>query len=121
MGDLKEELAKKPGADVVLSDGSIARVTMLRGGDPELIGQFASSLSDRTLSLIQGSLGDKNELSRRLAPSESKRVLAALREGSIVGLAFYERLDAKRAEANVIIADAFQGKGLGSILLGELA
>ena len=121
MGDLKEESAKKPGADVVLSDGSIARVTMLRGGDPELIGQFASSLSDRTLSLIQGSLGDKKELSRRLAPSESKRVLAALREGSIVGLAFYERLDAKRAEANVIIADAFQGKGLGSILLGELA
>lgn len=116
-----KEPVKKPGADVVLSDGSIARVTALGGDDLDLVGRFVSSLTAKTMSAIQGSLGSREELPRRLVPSDKRQVLAAIREGSVVGLAFYERLEGARADANVIIADAFQGKGLGSILLGQLA
>ncbi len=120
-GDMMKESVQKPGADVVLSDGSIARVTELNGEGSRLVEKFVSSLTDRTMAQMHGPLADRKELARRLAPGGTRRVLAALREKSVVGLAFYERVNSSKAEADVVIADAFQGKGLGSILLGQLA
>ena len=120
-GDMMKESAQKPGADVVLSDGSIARVTELSGEDSRLVEKFVSSLTDRTMAQMHGPLADRKELARRLVPGGTRRVLAALREKSIVGLAFYAHVNSSKAEADVVIADAFQGKGLGSILLGQLA
>lgn len=116
-----KESSKESGADVVLSDGSIARVTELDGEGSRLVEKFVSSLSDRTMAQMHGPLGDRKELTDSLVQGGSKRILTALREKSIVGLAFYERVGGSKAEANVVIADAFQGKGVGSILLGQLA
>ena len=115
------EPMQKPGADVVLSDGSIARVVVLDGADPGLTERFVSSLSDRTMAMMHGPLGNRKELAERLLPGASRRVLAALREKNIVGVGFYERVEGAKAVANVVIADGFQGKGLGTILLGQLA
>ena len=116
-----KESVQKEGADVVLSDGSTARVVVPSGEDLPLIDRFVSSLTDRTMALMHGPLGERKELAKRLMPTGSRRVLAAFREKGIVGVAFYEPLEGAKAVANVVIADAFQGKGLGSILLGQLA
>ena len=108
-------------ADVVLADGSIARVRTLVPADLPLLQRFAKSLTDKTVALMYEAFGDRTELVRILAPGGSVLVLAALREGSIVGLAFYERKEGTKADVGVVIGDTFQGKGLGSILLGQLA
>ncbi|MCS7051347.1 MAG: GNAT family N-acetyltransferase, partial [Thermomicrobium sp.] len=39
----------------------------------------------------------------------------------IIGLATYRRLDGDRAEVALAVADAYQGRGLGTILIGHLA
>ncbi len=107
--------------DVVLSDGSIVRVRALGADDLGLLQRFAGSLTDKTVALMYEAFGDRNELVRRLAPGGHVHVLAALREGSIVGLAFHGTGDETRAEVGVVIGDALQGKGLGTVLLGQLA
>ncbi len=111
----------KQGADVVLSDGSMARVRSLNGGDLGLVERFVAGLADRTVALMFGAPEDRKELAKRIVPGGAVHVLAALREGGIVGLAFYEREESAKAKVGVVIADAFRGKGLGSILLGQLA
>ena len=116
-----KESEEKLAADVVLSDGSIARVRALDATDLGLLEKFVKDLSDRAVVLRFGTLNDRKELAGRLAPSESVYALAALRDGSIVGLASYERRDGAKAEVGVVIADAFQSRGLGTILLGQLA
>ena len=42
-------------------------------------------------------------------------------DGPIVGHACYQRIAADRAEAAVVVADEVQGRGLGTLLLRELA
>ena len=107
--------------DVVLSDGSIVRVRALGGADARLLQKFAESLSDKTVGLMYEAFGDRNELVKRLAPGSSVHVLAALREGSIVGVAFHGIGEEARADVGVVIGDSLQGKGLGTVLLGQLA
>ena len=108
-------------ADVVLADGSIARVRALGEGDLGLVEKFAAGLSDRTVAMRFGATMDRRDLAGRLLPGEGGYALAALREGSIVGVASCERCDPAKAEVGVVVADAYQSKGLGTILLGELA
>ena len=114
---------EKLGADVVLSDGSIARVRALDEADVGLIEEFVAGLSDRSAELRFGMPGDRDALVGRLAPSGRRYALAALREGNIIGVASCERTDGaeSKADAGVVVADAFQGKGLGTLLLGQLA
>ena len=108
-------------ADVVLSDGSTARVRTLSDGDLGAIELFVKGLSDRTVALRFGAVADRNQLTKMLTPSASACSLAALRGPSIVGLATCERNEERKAEVGVVIADDFQGKGLRTILLGQLA
>ena len=116
-----KEPEEETGADAVLSDGSIARVRVLDESDSGLVEKFAAGLSQRSAELRFGVMGDRKELAGKMMPSGSRYVLAALREGSIVGVASCERCDGARADVGVVIADTFQGKGLGTILLGQLA
>lgn len=115
------EKEEQVGADVVLSDGSTVRVRTLSSGDVGLVEKFAAALSDRTVALRFRAQATRKEVVGRLMPGESRCVLAALREGGIVGLASYERREGPKAEVGVLIADAFQNRGLGTILLGQLA
>jgi acetate---CoA ligase (ADP-forming) len=108
------------GVEVVLSDGSLARVRVLVDGDLPLVEKFAAGLKDSTITMRFGAPVDRKELTRRLLPGEGGFVLAALRDANVIGLASYDR-KGEKADVGVVIAEAFQNRGLGTILLGELA
>lgn len=112
--------------DVVLRDGSTVRVRVMRPADESGL-----------VSLFQ-SLSDESRWFRFFAPSKNSVLAAEAHrelnldhtfglfalsgvEERIVGHAFYAAIDEHRAEVAFTIADDFQGRGLGTILLGQLA
>ncbi|HTG95249.1 MAG TPA: GNAT family N-acetyltransferase [Pyrinomonadaceae bacterium] len=112
--------------DVVLRDGSTVRVRLMRLQDePKLVRLFQS-------------LSDQDRWFRFFSPTKDSALAAeAHREASldqcfalvassgpddrIVGHAFYAVIEAGRAEVAFTIAHEFQGRGLATILLGQLA
>ena len=112
--------------DVVLRDGSTVRVRLMRLQDePKLVRLFQS-------------LSDEDRWFRFFSPTKDSALAAeAHREASldqcfalvassgpddrIVGHAFYAVIEAGRAEVAFTIAHEFQGRGLATILLGQLA
>lgn len=112
--------------DVVLRDGSTVRVRTMQPDDEQSLVELFSSLSDeskwfRFFSPAKGSA---------LAAEAHREVnldhtfgLVALSgaEQRIVGHAFYAGLDEHRAEVAFTIGNEFQGRGLGSLLLCQLA
>lgn len=108
-------------AEVVLSDGSTAQVRQVTAQDEPMLGEFLSSLSPESMAsrFFSGGVDRKVALSA-LIPKEGDFALTAMREGKVIGHASYHRTSEKRAEVAVVVSDVYQGKGLGTILLGEL-
>jgi acetyltransferase len=102
----------------------------LRPDDLELERRFVANLSPATLYLrLQYSTNQPNvrDLARLLDLDYHDRLaVAAIDESpagvAIVGVARYARVDASRvAECAIVVADAWQGLGLGSELMRSLA
>lgn len=109
-------------SDVVLRDGSIAHVRAATREDTPLLLEFMNSFSPETLAMrFFTSAVSPDDLLPRLICSNSVFALIALREGKIIGHAAYYKGKANHAEVAVIISERFQGKGLGTILLGQIA
>jgi acetate---CoA ligase (ADP-forming) len=112
-------------ADVVLRDGSTMRLRPPESDDGPALLRFFQNLSDRSLYLrFHGhpAVGDQL-VTAVLDPDWTERgALVGTHEGAIVALAQYVRLrDRRSAEAAFAVADALQGRGVGSRLLEELA
>jgi len=112
--------------DVVLRDGSTVHVRPTRAGDEPAILAFLSGLSDesRYFRFFSGA-PNLQEAAGRAAISDVPRRcnLVALvgAAPTIVAQAGYVRNDAGRAEVAFAVADTFQGRGISTILLGQLA
>jgi acetyl coenzyme A synthetase (ADP forming)-like protein len=108
--------------DVVLRDGSLVRVRKTTTEDAGPLLEFLKSLSTKTISMrFLGKTSNKEELVARLLPSHHEFGLLAEREGKVVAEADYEVSSTSAAEVGVVVADTYQRKGLGAILLGQLS
>ncbi|WP_446663908.1 bifunctional acetate--CoA ligase family protein/GNAT family N-acetyltransferase [Flexivirga sp. B27] len=115
-------------ADVVLRDGSVAQVRPIRPNDVALLQDFHERQSPESIYLRFFAplkhLSDRE--ATRFANVDYVERVALIVEaaGRMVGVARYDRLtgpDGPRAEVAFNIADDFQGRGVGSVLLEHLA
>ena len=112
--------------DVVLRDGSTIHVRKMQPEDDQALSALFQSLSQESLWLRFYSLAKGSALAaeaHRETTLDRTFGLVALSgaEKRLVGHAFYAALDDHRAEVAFTIADDFQGRGLGTLLLGQLA
>ncbi|WP_433296703.1 GNAT family N-acetyltransferase [Actinoplanes sp. CA-030573] len=114
-------------ADVLLSDGTAAHLRQIRPGDAPAIVEFHSRMSDRTRYLRYFSPYPRipeRDLERFVNVDHRDREAFVLVNGPrIVAVGRYERFgpDAPEAEVALVVEDAYQGRGIGSVLLEHLA
>ena len=113
-------------ADVVLRDGGTAHLRPIHPSDAEAIQTFHSGQSQNSIYMrffaFKARLSAK-ELKRFTEVDYKDRVAFVITmRGEIIGIGRYDRLDdPTEAEVAFNIADAHQGRGIGSILLEHLA
>ncbi|HEU4934589.1 MAG TPA: GNAT family N-acetyltransferase [Pyrinomonadaceae bacterium] len=112
--------------DVVLRDGSTVRIRVMRPSDEPGLCALLKSLSEESRWLrfycLQNSAAIAAEAHREANLDQSFGLIACVgNEERVVGHAFYAVVADKRAEVAFTITNEFQGRGLGSILLGQLA
>jgi acetate---CoA ligase (ADP-forming) len=114
-------------SDVALRDGSTVRIRPARPDDLVRVEDYLLGLSPETRRLrfwtIAANIG---ELARKIVDVDYRDHLTLLvlrggDEGTMIGGAQYSRIDGGRAEIGMSVSDEWQGKGIGSILLGQLA
>ncbi len=112
-------------ADVVLRDGSVAQVRPIRPDDGPAIQEFHERQSDESIYLRFFAplkrLSDKDLHRFTHVDYRSRVALVMVSRGRLVGIARYDMLDDVRAECAFNVADSFQGRGVGSVLLEHLA
>ena len=113
--------------DVALRDGSTVHVRPVRATDAPAVRTFFERLSPESTGLrffsgfpnLDSAVGwaTENDFQRRYS------LVATSGDGRVLAHAGWEREPDRpeRAEVALAIADAMQGKGLGTILLGQLA
>ena len=111
-------------ADVVLRDGSTVHIRPVVPGDRDVLLGFLRGLSgeSRWLRFFSGSVNLEEAADRAARVDYRDRYgLVATSGRDVVGHAVYLRTDGDRAESAFAVADALQGRGLGTNLLGQLA
>ncbi|MFB3737609.1 MAG: GNAT family N-acetyltransferase [Candidatus Velamenicoccus archaeovorus] len=114
-------------SDVVLRDGSTVRIRPARPSDATRVEDYLIGLSPETRRLrFWGTAIDVRAVAERVVDVDYRDhitllVLSGGDEGRMIGGAQYTRIEGGRAEIGLSVADEWQGRGIGSILLGQLA
>jgi acetate---CoA ligase (ADP-forming) len=113
-------------ATIVLRDGSTVTVRPLAAADEAALARFYRELSEesRYMRFFSASI-DVDHAAHRFAEVEpgSRYGIVALAgpDGAIVAHAAFFRTSPGRAEVALAVADRYQNRGLGTILLGQVA
>lgn len=112
--------------DVVLRDGSTVHIRVMRASDEAGLCALLTSLSTESRWLrfycLQNSAGLAAEAHREANLDHAFGLIATSgNDERVVGHAFYVAVDDQHAEVAFTIANDFQGRGLGTILLCQLA
>jgi len=114
-------------SDVALRDGSTVRIRPARPSDARLVEDYLIGLSPETRRLrFWTQAVNVTDLARRVVDVDYRDHLTLLvlvggDEGRMIGGAQYIRMDGTRAELGLSVTDEYQGRGIGSILLGQMA
>jgi acetyl coenzyme A synthetase (ADP forming)-like protein len=113
-------------ATVVLRDGSTVTVRPIRQEDEADLAHFFTDLSlESRVFRFFAAVANFDSSAKRMVDVDytSRYGILALAgpQLGIVGHAMYVTIEPGKAELALAIADAFQGRGLGTILLGQLA
>jgi acetyl coenzyme A synthetase (ADP forming)-like protein len=116
----------RPEATIVLRDGSTLTVRPIRADDEPQLSRFYAGLSleSRVFRFFAAVANADSSLKMMLDVDYRTRYGIVAIGGTsqeIVGHAMYVTIDPAKAELALAVADAYQGRGLGTILLGQLA
>ncbi len=114
-----------PDCDVVLRDGTTLRLRPLRPDDGTALHRFLDALSPDSVYFRFFNLRPAQAAIDRLLSADGDDEFALIAEfgGGIVALAQYSRIAGQPADAEAafLVADAMQGRGVGTRLLEQLA
>lgn len=120
--ELGSGMMEKFEGDAVLRDGSLVHVRRARPDDAGALAEFLGSTPEEALlSRFLKARVDDSALAADLLRPERGFCLLAIRKEKVVGEADYALSGGESAEAGVSVLEAFMRRGLGSILLGQLA
>jgi len=111
---------------VVLADGATVDVEPMRDTDVARLDRFHHTLSGETIRSrffrVHPELTDEELHLFTHVDHVDREALVAVHEGEIVGVARFDRLDDDHDEAEVafVVSDAWQGRGLGTVLFERL-
>jgi acetyl coenzyme A synthetase (ADP forming)-like protein len=113
-------------ATVVLRDGSTLAVRPIRSEDEADLARFFTDLSiESRVFRFFAAIAHADVLAKKLVDVDysSRYGLVAMggAHRQIVGHAMYVETEPRKAELALAVADEYQGRGLGTILLGQLA
>jgi acyl-CoA synthetase (NDP forming)/GNAT superfamily N-acetyltransferase len=112
-------------ADVLLADGGIASIRPVAAQDLPALLELNARTSDASLQrrFLHVSRSAADAYVRHVCSAPRGEVLALVAEvdGVVVALITCERVEPGTAEVSVIVDDAHQGRGLGTLLLAHLA
>jgi acetyl coenzyme A synthetase (ADP forming)-like protein len=113
-------------SDALLSDGRVVQVRPIHSSDAERLVRFHESLSPETTRLrffaIHPYLSDAEVKRFTTVDHHDREALVALVDDELIGVARYDRAPGTpEAEVAFVVADAWQGTGVGSLLFEHLA
>ena len=112
---------------VLLADGTTVDIEPMRASDVDRLDQFHHTLSGETIRLrffgVHPALSDQELHRFTHVDHVDREALVAVHDGEIVGVARFDRLrdGGDEAEVAFVVADAWQGRGLGTVLFERLA
>jgi GNAT superfamily N-acetyltransferase len=109
-----------------LRDGTAVEIEPMHRTDSGRLESFHHTLSPETIRLrffyLHPHLSEEEVQRFTHVDHDDREALVAVHDGEIIGVARFDRLeDAADAEVAFVVADAWQGRGLGSLLFRRLA
>jgi acyl-CoA synthetase (NDP forming)/GNAT superfamily N-acetyltransferase len=111
------------GVDALLMDGRIIHVRPVSEQDREALTALYTRASPRSryLRFFTAGISIDREVQRLVTPADDHVVLLAEHDGLAVGVGSYEILNSEQAEIAALVDDDWQGEGIGSLLIEQLA
>lgn len=113
------------GSEALTTQGRIVRIRAVTAADVDALRALNGRTTDGSLYLrffaLNRRVADDYVTSLVRPPDADHHALVALFGDQAVAVAGYERLNANQAEVALLVEDAHQGEGLGTLLLEHLA